>query len=400
MNKLLLLAFILFSALSFGQTLTGTALDNTTRKPLDRATITTADGKRTTVTNSQGKFAFSYPQGTKKVIIKHLGYTILTVDVNSASPNATYYLEPESYSLDEVVVPSIPIYEVIERIRANSVKHLQAPLVLNTYYREFININDTCRKFSDALLDYKTAHNKKATKLNSKIAIKQSRAAEIHTNVKRGLLYSTGIDTRGMIKHACNFYFIDDYFPNRKEYGKYKFTFEERTDGNGKPLTAIVFRPREEVHEYLYEGEIVYNPETELILNTEVHPAQTHTQYLRSRFKIGGHYTISDMNEKTIFTEINGTYMPAYSYIYGIVHTWGWGFDNTYKFTSDVIVTGSAEDLTTFYGTYTHRQLYDAGTNYTEKFWLNNNAMVLTAEEEAIIESLEKNNILENNNKQ
>lgn len=400
MNKLLLLICALFTALSFGQTLTGTALDKTTNKPLERATIVTADGRRSTVTNAQGKFALSYPQGTTKIIISHLGYASLTIKPGSATANATYYLEPKAYTVEEVVVPATPIYDVIERIRLNSVKHLQTPLVLNTYYREFITINDTCRKFSDALIDYNIAPNNKATRVSTTISVKQSRAAEIHANVKEGMLRGMGPDTRDMMEYACNFDYLKKFFPNKKEYKKYKFSFEERADANANVLTAIVFRPKEDVHEYLFEGEIVYNQETELILNVDIRPAPSHTQYLRTKNLLIARYTISDLIVKSTFAEINGMYMPAYLYIYGVVHTWNKNYDNAYKFTSDVIVTGSTEDLSTFNGRYRHRSLYEAGTNYSEKFWLNNNAVLLTPEEESIIESLEKNNILENNNKQ
>ncbi len=57
-----------------------------------------------------------------------------------------------------------------------------------------------------------------------------------------------------------------------------------------------------------------------------------------------------------------------------------------------MVVTNATPDVAGFDNAkkFKYRSLYYSGTNYTDSFWLGNNAMVLTPEEEEIIKQLEK----------
>jgi hypothetical protein len=75
-----------------------------------------------------------------------------------------------------------------------------------------------------------------------------------------------------------------------------------------------------------------------------------------------------------------------------IIKAWNKKREETYESRSDLLVTDFEKDNLTYNKkeVFKKKDLYDKPTHYTEKFWQKNNAIVLTAEEEKVIASLEK----------
>ena len=74
------------------------------------------------------------------------------------------------------------------------------------------------------------------------------------------------------------------------------------------------------------------------------------------------------------------------------IKAWNKKRQETYESRSDLIVTDFEKDDLTYNKkqVFKKKDLYSKPSHYTEKFWQKNNAIVLTAEEEKIIASLEK----------
>lgn len=392
-NYIVTLLFILSTVNGIAQNfIKGVIKDISTNETIERASIYTADFKLHTISNRDGVFKLYYPEGNKSFIINYLGYKDLKVEVNSLPEDGVYYLEPKNFELEEIVLNNTPINELIESLVESSIKRLEAPIILNTYYREFIRINDTFTKFSDALIDYNFYKNKRATKVKTDLSVKQSRFAELN-KVEEGFVKGLGPDVRKAIEIPANFDAIKEIFPNKREYAKYNFKIESYGTDNGEPLQAITFAPKEDLNEFFYEGVIIYSPNNNLIRSIEAKMAEKSKENTRYSNILIAKFGIEDMVIKSGFNYINNQYLPAYYYIYGVLHIWNRNYDKSYKYTSDIIVTNVSEDVSSFSDEkkYRKRSLYENGNNYTNKFWQGNNSLVLTPDEEEVIRQLENN---------
>ncbi|GGB68280.1 hypothetical protein GCM10007424_05370 [Flavobacterium suaedae] len=390
-NFIVTLLFILSTVNGIAQNfIKGVIKDIATNETIERASIYTADFKLHTISNKDGVFKLYYREGNKSFTVKYLGYKDLKITVNNLPADGIYYLEPKNLELEEIVLNNIPINELIESLVESSVKRLEAPVILNTYYREFIRINDTFTKFSDALIDYNFYKNKRETKVKTDLSVKQSRFAELN-KVEEGFIRGVGPDVRKAIEIPANFSVIKEVFPNKKEYTKYNFKIASYGTDNGEPLQAITFAPKEDLNELFYEGVIIYSPNNSLIRSIEAKMTEKSKENIRYSNILIAKLGIEDLVIKSGFNYINNQYLPAYYYIYGVLHIWNRNYDKSYKYTSDIIVTNVSEDVSSFSDEkkYKKRSLYENGNNYTSKFWQGNNSLVLTPNEEAIIKQLE-----------
>lgn len=109
-TTLLLLSFMFFGVLSFGQKtikLTGTVIDSKSRSALVGATVKLSDGSSTVLTDVEGKFLLVIKDGSKTEIeVSFLGYEkkiISDVDFKNAD-GLTVALSPVAKNMQEVVV--------------------------------------------------------------------------------------------------------------------------------------------------------------------------------------------------------------------------------------------------------------------------------------------------------
>ena len=82
--------------------------------------------------------------------------------------------------LEEVVVSKVPIDQLLNTLVTTSMARFNKPIILNSYYREFVKINNKYSKFSDGLLDYHISGTTKKNK--SQLIVKQSRTAQLISN--------------------------------------------------------------------------------------------------------------------------------------------------------------------------------------------------------------------------
>lgn len=367
----------------------GVVKDILTNEPVGSVTVSTHDQLYGTVSNDEGAFALSCPASAKSIILSHLSYKSLEVALGSLPADSVYYLEQQHTELDEIIIPNQPVHELLEKLRASSIAQFSQPLQLSTYYREFVKTNSNYTKFSDALIDYSVF--RKGKKMDSELVVKQSRAIKLQGADEETYDAVSPLDVRTAVNKDYAFKALD-LLLNGKEYKKYDFVIKSRTDRNGEVMEYIIFEPKPEVQEALYSGTIAYDPKSQRILEFDFIMAESHKKYIRERNFLIIKGSLTDVVYRSRFKIVGDRYLLSLS-----VRDMSMNIRNKrtinedFKFRSDLIVTNFTTDVVKFNKKerYKEKSLYENGTKYTEKFWVGNNSIVLTAEEESILKSLE-----------
>lgn len=394
-TKLLQVLFLLCMTAGFAQNkqIKGVVKDILTNEALSHVTISTPDEQYGTISNEEGAFLFSLPAGAEKFRISSMGYNTYEFDINNLPDDGIYRLEPQEIVLEEVVVVNTPINEYLQQLVANSQARLNAPSLLNTYYREFVKVNERYTKFADGLVDYSVTKEKK--KIKTQTQVKQSRAAKIQDAENEALDEVTGLDVKKAVSADYSFKSIDHAFLSDDGYKNYNFVIKTQKDSEGKELEVITFTPKEGLKMALYQGKIVYDPANKLIMNIDISLIPALSQYAKVHNFLIIKAQIDDLAYNSGFKIVDGKYMLSYSSRDGSIHIWNKKrFNDVVKFKSDLVVTGFSGNVPDLgrKEKYKEKSLYENGNNYTEKFWLKNNSIVLTQQEEQIIKSLENIN--------
>ncbi|NDI99713.1 carboxypeptidase-like regulatory domain-containing protein [Flavobacterium sp. LaA7.5] len=368
----------------------GIVKDITTNKNIELVTVSTSDLQYNTISNSEGAFQLTYPEGTEKIVLNYLGYASYEIAINSLPTDNIFYLEPKNIDLDEIIILNTPIHEFVDGLVKNSYNTLNAPFLLSTYYREFVKINDRYTKFSDALIDYNVE--KKRKKVESEVVVKQSRAVKLDMENEEEIDMTSPLDLRNAVAKDCNFTPVFSIF-EKKKCKDYKFIIKSQQGTDGKRIETIYFSPLEDVEEPLFEGSLAYDPEKKLILSIDVYMAPSHKKYSKLRNFLIVKARLDDIAYKSFFKITDsGNYMLSYSCRSGNVYLKNKKrFDDNIIFKSDLIVTNFSSDLLSFNNKekYNEKGLYQRGNNYSEDFWLSNNSILLTDEEEQIIKNIQ-----------
>lgn len=359
--------------------------------PVSHVTVSTEDGRHVTLTNDAGSFALSCPANTKQVVFEHISYAPLFIAVSDFPKDGIVYMEQEDFILDEVIVMNTPMKDHIEGLVKSSIAQMKVPLQLTTYYREFINMNKKYIKFSDALIDFNLAKNKSA--ITSDMIVSQSRAVSFPESEEEAAVRIVPADVREAVNMACNFDVIDRIFDGNKNYKNYEFLVKSQKTKSGEVTETIYFSPKENVQKALFQGTIVYDPAKKRILNVDATMAEPLRKYARVRNFILAKGRLESYTYQAAFKVVEGQYMLSHSALYGNMHVWNNSgkINNVYRVKSDMIVTNFTSDFAEFSRKekFGHKSLYEAGTNYKDKFWLTNNSIQLTPEEEAIVKEIE-----------
>lgn len=388
--KKYLLVLLIVPLLSLAQdiTITGTIKDIATDAPMDHVTVATADGKQVTISNEEGAFALTCPSGTQKIVFSYLGYADYTVLLKQLPADGIIFMEPKDFVLDEIIIVNRPINEFIQELVDNSILHLDAPIVLNTYYREFVKVNDQYTKFADGLVDYSVFRNKKSVK--TEVSVKQSRAAKLPTD--ETIDAASGLDVRKAVAGSSVFYTLGKTLLDDKNYQKHDFIIRSQKDAQGKEIQIISFSPKPGIQEAMYTGRIVFYPESNLILNFDIKLDPAYAQFAKVVNLLIIKAKLTALDYQSGFKIADGKYMLSYASRNGALHFWNKKkYDDNLEFKSDLVATGYSTTVPEMRKDekYREKTLYERGTSYTDKFWLKGNAVLLTKEEEAVVKSLE-----------
>lgn len=390
MKKLLHLLLLLpFLGFSQNKTYTGTILEAGTNTPIEMVSIGVENSNVGTISNEEGKFRITIPNDAKTLLFNHLNYKVYSYDLESGKTSFEIKLEPAGYELEEIVVTSKPVNKMLADAVNASKKRLEKSLLINTYGREFINLNGKFVKFSDGLLDYYIKRKSGA----SDLYVKQSRtfkltenSAESAENEKKQSV--TFFDIRDAMEEAYNFKTIKQLMSDKD----YEFELRTKTDKAGNALEIIKIIPKPEVETDLYVGSITYDAKTKLILEIDLKKSPEHQKYSKLYNLLIAKIKINEYAKKTIFRIDGEKYVVIYSQarMSFYVKTKK-SLDDTFEFVNDFVMMDYKEGEFELDKKlrYKEKSLFKAGNNFQSDFWKTSNVLLLSSKEEKVIKSLE-----------
>lgn len=391
-NILVLLALICLNSISAQEKTIRIKLQNTiTNDPVQSASVVVDNSTLGTVSNDDGNFQLTITK-PGEIVISHLAYKSKVISSSDFSEKESIVLlEPNENMMEELIVSKLPIHEMLAKVIATSKEKFNKPIVLNSYYREFVKVNEKYTRFTDGQLEYHISGTNKKTK--SDLIVNQSRAEKLITDEDETMDIASGLDVRLGIRRQYDFYTIEKILFDDKNYEDYEFELKSKTEKAGSEVYVISFRPKAALEKFLYKGVIVYNPATNLISDLEIYSDLDNLQHSKVINILIVKAMLLDMRVKTSFKISNGNYVLAFSSKKGKIKVWNKRkFNEVVEYKSDLVVTDFKKEDFSYNPklVYDDRSLYKRGNNYATKYWLTTGAMVLTAEETKIISELEK----------
>ena len=365
--------------------------DIITKKPIQNANITFQNSSLGTVSNDEGAFQLEYKSNVEFTIshLEYKKYSLKLSDLNNDSK--IIYLEQNTVELEDVIVTKEPIEQLLLKAINISKAKFNKPIVLNTYYREFVKVNDKYTRFTDGLIDFHMNGNTKKT--DSDLIVNQSRAAKLISEDDETLDLASGLDVRNATTKQYNFYNLEKILFDSDNYEDYDFELKSKINKLGTETYIINFQPKGDLKKYLYKGTVVFDPNTYLISDLEIASDQANIQYTKVINILIIKASLLDLKLKSSFKVSNGNYLLSFTSRKGKLKIWNKKkYNEIIEYKSDLVVTDYKKDDLTYNkkSVYNDRSLYERGNQYTDKFWLKNNSMVLTDEEQQVITRLEQ----------
>lgn len=399
MKKFTFLFFQFLFFTSFGQKVfEGKIIDKNSKESIPFANIFAQNSTQGVISNEDGVFKFYIPKDVEKIEVGHIGYKtqIFSVkEINAAQ--ITIQLETDEMALEEVIVTNKPINQILTGILLNSKNQLDKSIKLETYYREFVKINNKYSKFADGLIDF-YLQPKRKEKVEAKLIINQSRAFQL---VEKGEIEQKGkldlaeLDSFFDIQKAANGFFSFDYIEKistDKTSENYEFELRSKKDQNGNAIEVIYINPKSTIKEALLEGKITYDPVNKIILDINLKMSEKHKQYVKLRSALIFKFAIHDIQIKQTYKYVNGKYIPSYRKSIADLHMkFGKQIDDRIMCISDLVVTNFDDNIINVPAKnsyFKERSLYSNGKNFNENFWETNNAFPLSENEEQILQSI------------
>ena len=399
MKNLRLLVVLLFIQNLTAQSIIfeGTIVDETTKETIPFANIYIQNTTQGVVSNEEGVFKFFIPENSETIEISHLGYKTKIIASNDIVPEfTTIYLSVDELALEEVIVTNKPINEMLGKIVDNSKLQLDKSIKLETYYREFVKINNKYSKFADGLIDFYLKPKRK-TKIEANLFINQSRAFQLAQKEDieaKGTLDLSELGSFFDIQKAANgfFSFELDKITTKKNSKKYDFELRSKKDSEGNTIETVYIIPKTDVKEVLLEGKVSYDPEKKIILEIDLKMSEHHKQYVEIINALVMKFAIYDLQIKQTYKFVNGKYIPSYRKSMADIYVkFGKKMDDRFMCISDLLVTNFFDNLENYpleETFFKERDLYSNGMNFKENFWETNNVIPLSSKEEEVLKNL------------
>jgi len=386
------LLFFCFSTFAQQIDIRGILKDVTTKESIISASVGIKNSAVGTITNEEGVFQLTV-SNTAEIIISCLGYKSLILNVSDfADESKVVFMEPNVEDLEEVIVSKTPIHQILEEIIVVSQARFDKPIVLNTYYREFVKANGKHIRFSDGLLDYHISGNSQKTK--SDLIVKQNRSVLLPISKDEEDVFELGSVLDIQKSYGYSFGAISEYIIDDRKYEDYDFALKSKKTEDGTSLLIITIDPKTDIEKALFKGTIAYDPQTKLIYDYDLFYAPSHIKYAKEINLLIARLSLLDIKLKASYKMLNDIYVVSSTNRYIKFKVWTKKHNVLSESKSDLIVTDFKKDDLTYNKkeVYDKKYLFKKTSQYNDKFWQKNNALVLTAEEEKIIDDLEKEN--------
>lgn len=321
--------------------------------------------------------------------MSHLNYGTTKIKINIAlDESLEIRLDQIVTELKDIVVTNVPVNEILYRAIEQSRNDLSSPSVLDTYYREFVKTNDRYTKFSDGLLIYRL---EKKKNVKSTVWVKESRAVELYNESEEEMDWdlTSQLDVRKALDQA-DISSIGN-FALEENADKYLFDLSVlRSDDLDDSLHIISVSPKADIEESLFAAKVVINPTSNHILEVEYYIPDSHIGFSKEANVLILKAKILGEKMRIVFSDTPSKYSPAYLLKEVSVRIWNKNIDEKFLFLSDVVVTNVSNDAKAPEEKlrYKKKSLYKREEPPKTQFWLSNNSLRLTKEQEEIIASM------------
>lgn len=378
------LFFLLFFTFSFSQenSTKGIVKDAETKEIIPFVNVIYKDnsGNLTgTITNEDGEFSLHH---IKEVEISHINYE--TKKVVFENKEVEIYLTPKVYILDELIISNVSgrdfLKSLIKDAKVRAVKNTK----LSTYGREIVKINNQYTKYADALMDYyiKKGNGKSVLLINQSRAIKTN-LQDSTSSVLNGM--NSGYNVRDYVKYAYNFDGIENLIKSKE----YTFDRYLRRDASGLEYEYVKIIPNPDSDELLYEGYVIVDNKSNKIVEFKVELADSHKKNSKLKNILIAKYKLNDHAVWCKFKFTNNQYeLVYYKNSFNLYIQMGKKVHDYVSTTFDLLVLDSKNDVELPEKGYSENTIFEAGTNYTQKFWKMNNIFPLKETEQRFVDSI------------
>ena len=141
----------------------GKVFDNTSKEVMAYANIAVLGKSIGTVTNEQGEYTLKIPDKLlfDTLVISYIGYKNIYIAINQLSENKNnFYLTPDSYFIDEVVIRGYNANEILkEAIKRINKNYYTDPYQITAFYREWVKKESDLAAITEAVIEvYKSPY--------------------------------------------------------------------------------------------------------------------------------------------------------------------------------------------------------------------------------------------------
>nr|WP_317632020.1 carboxypeptidase-like regulatory domain-containing protein [uncultured Flavobacterium sp.] len=301
MKIIFLLLFVNISTL-VAQNLTGKVLDAKTKEPIAYLVIQVDESEKYQITNESGEFSFNLSDvNNKTLIFENTYYLTKKIQVQN-SDNLLVELEPNSVTLEEIIIASKPYSQVFDDIFNAKSNTIDKQIKLETYYIESVFDNENIIKTADGLVDFYIL-DKKKNFVNSKINESRIRVIQDKTDEELQAI-SLEASPSKIVEASIQMSQVKDLGKNKK----YEFHTTAFKVGN-KQMHSLYFYPKQNAtDDLMLTGKIIFDAESKKIEEISYELVKEKSKYAQ-KYKsvlLIAKLKINDIKISAKYTIING----------------------------------------------------------------------------------------------
>jgi CarboxypepD_reg-like domain len=392
MKKLITICLLLLATISIGQTKTisGVIKDKESQLPVESVTISVENSNIGTISNEEGKFRITLPNSNSKIVLTHIFYNPIVLNPTDDNQEMELFLEPQTYKLEEVVLNKIPAKTMLAQAVSMSKSKLQKALLLNTYYREFVSVDNKFTTFSDGLVDYYVKRKSGASDLQ----VKQSRVFDLKdenaTERQKAILSVNFNNIQEAIEYGYNFKGLNNILKSED----YDFSSETKKLSDGKVIDIVTIEPKQGIEEeMIFQGTVTFDSKTKLILDVDLEFSPEHKKFNQLHNILIAKFKINDYARKSKYKVDGDKYVLVYYQSKADVYMkFGNKINNSFQSTCDLTTLNYKEGEFKIEKDkkYKSRSLFENGNKYTEEFWKKYDVILLSDKEERLLKTLQQ----------
>jgi len=247
----------------------GRIIDKETKEFIPYATIGVVDLGIGTISNMEGFFVLQIPseQPMSVITISHLGYKSKTIPVELLSgQQVDIYIEPQSISIQEVIIRNVDPVALIEKAMAQKGKNYGDKAVyLTSFYREGVEKNTSILSYSEAVFKVYKSSYARSPDLDQ---VKLLKSRKVRSGDQRDTLI---VKMKGGINTSLSLDIVKSIpdFLDREYMSNYRYTKTDIVTLDSLLVYAISFEQREGTNEALFKGVLYITRDSLAILGSD-----------------------------------------------------------------------------------------------------------------------------------